>query len=66
MSLWNFIGEVFLFRWLWGEVNRKSQDSSVADLTLLDHDYTDDYHEHDHLLDDFYEEQDDYDMMEDF
>lgn len=34
MGFWNFIGELFLFRWLWGSRIRGEGKSSDADTTV--------------------------------
>lgn len=94
MRIWNYIGEFFLFRWLFGKLHHKedyeSELKSNARRTFMSdstedneapdswssgyyHGYSSrniyDSYDYDRLnqsIDDFHEEQDDYDMMDDF
>lgn len=71
MKFWNCVGEFFLFRWLCDIFQRPDAHGNIpcapshgrasrGSLLPKDHD---DYH---HTTDYFEEEQDDYDMMDDF
>lgn len=57
MNLLNYIGEFFLFRWLFGFHKHNETRRNVSD-TTIDPSNSD-------FVDDFYDEQDDYDMMDD-
>lgn len=66
MSFWDFIGEFFLFRWLFCDSRQRDEHDNVSESRDYydDHDY--DYGRNHQSFDDFHEEQDDYDMMDDF
>lgn len=78
MKFWNIIREFFLFSWLFGHHNKSDKNqgvaSSEAPIVPNGSDWPDDDGELDDLdngrygqsFNDFHEEQDDYDMMEDF
>lgn len=69
MSIWNFIGKFFLFRWLFrlGKSNNIQENNCNNIISDIDsgfrYGWNDDY---DQSLNDFHEEQDDYNMMDDF
>ncbi|MDE6652413.1 MAG: hypothetical protein K2K08_08420 [Paramuribaculum sp.] len=70
MGFWNFIGEIALFRWLFGEEDKKRNDNKYRNQY---HSSSSRYYEErdysgwsNQSFDDFHEEQDDYDMMDDF
>lgn len=62
MSFWSFIGEFFLFRWLFGG---HPHDASRHD-TSAHHPQPPLAEDYGSSHDDFLDEQDDYDMMDDF
>ena len=72
MNLWNYIGEFFLFRWLFGKHQHtecnitpkiKSRNSRGYSSNSYD---SNKYDWSSQSYDDFHEEQDDYDIMDDF
>lgn len=54
MSVWKYIGEFFLFRWLFGSREHSDAGHNVTG----NHGYSQSY-------DDFLDEQEEYDMMDD-
>ena len=69
MKFWNYVGEFFLFRWLFGKFHNDSDNEGVSHHNH-DNSYSDDFSSHDYggdgpSFNDFYDEQDDYDMMDD-
>ncbi|MDE5595652.1 MAG: hypothetical protein K2I89_08790 [Muribaculaceae bacterium] len=72
MKFWNFIGEFFLLRWLFGKVeaindNLKDSESCRYNHNLSSRNYycDNDYDWNNQSYNDFHDEQDDYDMMDD-
>lgn len=70
MGFWSFIGELAFFRWLFGELNGDEMGKHVnnrSDKYTSSHNYYrgNNYYSGRDSFDDFYEEQDDYDMMDD-
>lgn len=63
MSFWNYIGEFFLFRRLFGAHEHRDSKHNVSDESFRQYD------NHDYgasqSLDSFIEEQEDYDMIDD-
>ncbi len=57
MNLLNYIGEFFLFRWLFGLHKHNGTRLNVSDTTINS--------SNSDFVDDFHDEQDDYDMMDD-
>ena len=89
MSIWKYICEFLLFRWLLGSHNHNDTKQNLSNTATSSNDYnmTDDTDSHigygsrydnsspryynqncdySQSYDDFHEEQDDYDMMDDF
>lgn len=64
MKHWSLVGEFFLFRWLFGDYQR---EEGRGDLPTHRNDYygRDKWRNY-QSPDEFHEEQDDYDMMDDF
>ena len=72
MRLFRYIGEFFLFRWLFGKIqytdNNDSPTSKTSDSRALSSNFYDTikYDLGSQSFNGFHEEQDDYDMMDDF
>lgn len=74
MSMWKYIGEFMLFRWLFGNRDTDRQHDAGSSSSVDTNDFSpwrsnyDDYSADDSYcssLDNFHNEQDDYDMMDD-
>ena len=71
MSIWNFIGELAFFRWLFGE-NQEKDNNAPKKKSTYSHKYSSNSNRSSQSdcrcqsCNDFHEEQDDYDMMDDF
>ncbi|MBD5238306.1 MAG: hypothetical protein HDS64_00835 [Bacteroidales bacterium] len=61
MRIWKWIGDFFLFRWVVGEYDRMEKHESDHK-NDAPHGFSYDFRSYD----DFHEEQDDYDMFDDF
>lgn len=83
MKIWNYIGEFFLFRWLWGRLQHAENNNNRVRKSRDFHRHSSDYFGSNKRYfsdsfdsnkynwesqsdNDFDEEQDDYDMMDDF
>lgn len=72
MKFWNYIGESFLFRWLFNKLHN-TEDNDAPNGKPSDYrGYSSNshssnrYHGNSQSYHDFHEEQDDYDMIDDF
>ena len=72
MKIWNYIGEFFLFRWLSGKYQHARKIDEKNGMSRDYHGYSSEswggnkYDRDDRTDSDFHEEEDDYDMMDDF
>lgn len=65
MKFWNYIGEFFLFRWIFGKIQH-TEDNDIPGGKPSNSYGSNEYDWDSQSYDDFHEEQDDYDMMDDF
>ena len=71
MKFWNFIGELAFFRWLFGD-DKEANDNDPKRKSINTHMYSSNSYRSSRSdwkhqsFNDFHEEQDDYDMMDDF
>lgn len=77
MKFRNCIGEFFLFRWLFGSHKHNDSKHDVSDTTIFPDDsdfangkdshigYDNQDYDYSQSLEDFFDEQDEYDMMDD-
>lgn len=68
MSFWKIIGEIILFRWLFKSDGHREDknDSTISDNSRYGQRCRFDPGDYHSSYDRFHEEQDDYDMMDDF
>lgn len=74
MKFWNYIGEFFLFRWIFGKIQHTEDNDIPAGKSSNAHGYlsnsysygSNEYDWDSQSYDDFHVEQDDYDLMDDF
>lgn len=72
MKFWSYIGEFLLFRWLCGKLQHTENNDEIVRKSIDSHRYSSnsyDSHKYDwdnQSYNNFHEEQDDYDMMDDF
>lgn len=73
MKFWDIIGEICMFRWLFGKVeaindnfNDREPSRYNSNRSSRNSYFNNEYGRNNQSYDDFHEEQDDYDIMDDF
>lgn len=72
MKIWNYIGEFFLFRWLFDKLQSTENNDNTFRESSDPHGYSSNSYgnykcdRESQSYNDFHEEQDDYDMVDDF